>query len=227
MNKNGYLVAIIPAKHQSVRVKNKNFKKFYKKKNLLEIKIIQLKKVKLIDKIIVSSDSIEAEKIAKKFGVHFHKRENYFASSNCSGSEFYENLAKSVDCKYLMYTPCTSPMIKPSTYEKFIKFFFKNSKKIESLNTVQIIKSHLWKGSKPLNYNPLFAPNSQDLPDDFYYLTYGANIMLRDKVIKYKNIVGKKAKFYPVSDIEATDIDTPLDFELAKIIFKKYPNIYL
>ena len=32
MNKNGYLVAIIPAKHQSVRVKNKNFKKFYKKK---------------------------------------------------------------------------------------------------------------------------------------------------------------------------------------------------
>lgn len=224
MKNKKFLVAVIPAKQESVRVENKNFRNFYKGKNLLEIKIGQLKKVKLINQIVVSSDSLRAEKIAKKYDVKFHKREKYYTSSTCSGSKFYENLAKSIDCKYLFYAPCTSPMIKPKTYTDFIKHYFKVNKEFESLNTVKIIKSHIWKGQKPLNYNSSTAPNSQDLPNNFYSLTYGANIMLRDNIIKYKNIVGKKVKFYPVNEIEATDIDTLLDFELAKMIFKKYPN---
>ena len=50
----------------SVRLKNKNFLPFFRNKSLLEIKIDQLKQVKFIDKIVVSSDSSQAKKIAKK-----------------------------------------------------------------------------------------------------------------------------------------------------------------
>ena len=35
-------IAIIPVKHESERVKNKNFRNFYKNFSLLEIKIKQL-----------------------------------------------------------------------------------------------------------------------------------------------------------------------------------------
>ena len=60
------IVAIIPIRKNSQRIKNKNFKKFFKNKSLLEIKIEQLKKIKEIDKIVVSSDSKKAQYISKK-----------------------------------------------------------------------------------------------------------------------------------------------------------------
>ena len=59
------IVAIIPIRKNSQRIKNKNFRKFFNNKSLLEIKIEQLKKVKLIDKIVVSSDSKKAEQISR------------------------------------------------------------------------------------------------------------------------------------------------------------------
>ena len=51
MNKK--IVAIVPVRKGSKRIKNKNFKKFASS-NLLEIKLKSLKKVNLIDQIIVS-----------------------------------------------------------------------------------------------------------------------------------------------------------------------------
>ena len=60
------ITAIIPVRKNSKRLKNKNFLPFIKKKSLLELKIDQLKKVKYIDQIVVSSDSLKAKKIAIK-----------------------------------------------------------------------------------------------------------------------------------------------------------------
>ena len=59
------IVAIIPVRKNSQRIKNKNFLSFYKGKSLLELKIEQLKKVKNIDEIVVSSDAELAKKISK------------------------------------------------------------------------------------------------------------------------------------------------------------------
>ena len=56
------IVAIIPVRKNSQRIKNKNFLSFYKGKSLLELKIEQLKKVKNIDEIVVSSDAELAKK---------------------------------------------------------------------------------------------------------------------------------------------------------------------
>ena len=84
------IVAVIPVRAGSQRVPNKNFKLFFNNKNLLEHKIEVLKKVESLDEIIVHSDSKLAEKIAKKYKVTFQKREDYFASSECPGSDFFK-----------------------------------------------------------------------------------------------------------------------------------------
>ena len=215
------IVAIIPIRKNSQRVKNKNFKKFYKNKSLLEIKINQLKKIREIDQIVISSDSKKAEKIAKKFKVSFHKRKKFFASSKCSGSDFFHNLATSINGEYLMYCPCTSPIIKVSTYKKFIKKFYNSKNKFDSLNSVSSLNTFMWKGNKSLNYNSLKAPNSQNLPKNYYELTFGLNIISRDKMIKLRNIVGNKPKFMILDKAESTDIDDELDFFLAQALYKK------
>ena len=178
------ITAIVPVRKGSQRIKNKNFKKFGDS-NLLDIKLKSLKTVKLIDQIIVSTDSELAIKIAKKNEVSFHWREKYFASSKCSNSEFFENLAKSIKSDFLMYTPCTAPLIRSQTIENFIKKFIKLYPSYDSMNTVNYVKEHLWLNNKPLNYNPKKSPNTQDLPN-ILKLTYGANIIEREKMIQKK-----------------------------------------
>lgn len=41
-------------------------------------------------------------------------------------------------------------------------------------------------------------------------------------MIKYKNIVGKKPKFFFVSKIESSDIDDKTDFTMVKSIYPNY-----
>ena len=81
---------VITVRQGSQRVKNKNLKKFFEK-NLLIYKIETLQKVKSIKKIIINTDSNEAIKIAKDFGVDYHLRDPYFASSECPNNEFWEH----------------------------------------------------------------------------------------------------------------------------------------
>ena len=218
------IVAIIPIRKNSQRIKNKNFKKFFKNKSIFEIKIEKLKKIKEIDKIVVSSDSKKAQYISKKYGIHFHNRKKYFASSKCSGSDFFQHLALSIKGDYLMYCQCTSPIIKHVTYKKFLKNFKIYKNKYDSFNTVSRLSTFMWKGNKSLNYNSFNAPNSQDLPSNYYELTFGINIISRKKMIKFKNIVGKKPKFFILDKLESTDIDESIDFDIAQVLYKKNLN---
>ena len=213
------IVAIVPVRKGSQRIKNKNFKKFGNS-NLLEIKLNSLKKVKLIDEIVVSTDSELAIKIAKKQNVLYHKREKYYASSKCSNSEFFENLARSIEGDFLMYTPCTAPLLKHKTIEAFIKKFIRLYPAYDSMNTVNYVEEHLWLNNKPLNYNPKRSPNTQELPN-ILKLTYGANIIARQKMIKKKNVLGDRPYFHNIDEVEGLDVDNPVDFEIANYLFKK------
>ena len=113
MTKN--LVAVVPARKGSQRVKDKNFKAFCGK-NLLIHKIEVLKKINQIDEIIINTDSDKAIKIAKDLGVSFKRREKYYASSECTNSEFWSHIAEKTDSSLIMFTNCTSPLIKEKTY---------------------------------------------------------------------------------------------------------------
>ena len=78
----------------------------------------------------------------------------------------------------------------------------------------------MWLDGKPVNYDPLNAPNSQNLPN-IVALNFGATVISRENLIKNHNIIGKCPYFVETTDIEAIDIDTPLDFYIAEQIYKK------
>lgn len=60
-------IAVIPARKNSKRIKNKNIKSFFGKP-IISYAIKCAIKSKLFDKIIVSTDSVKIAKISKKFG---------------------------------------------------------------------------------------------------------------------------------------------------------------
>lgn len=212
------ITAVVPIRKGSQRVVDKNLRPFAGS-NLLAIKIENLKRVKGIDEIIVNTDSEQAIKIAQEMEVSFHRREDYYASSKCTGSEFFEHLGQVTDTDIFAYCPVTSPFIKVETMEAAISMF-KEDNEFDCLSTVSVIKEFMWLDGKAINYNPLNAPNSQNLPD-IEALNFGFTLINKSDLIKYRNIIGKTPQFIRTTDIEAIDIDTPLDFFVAEQIYIK------
>ena len=208
------VVAVVPIRAGSTRVIDKGIRPFAGS-TLLDIKIESLKKVKNLTDIVVSSDSTTALDIARAHGVSCHRREDYYASSTCTGSEFFENLAESIDSDVIVYSPPTSPFIEPETVEKAI--FAYKSQDCDSVATVFPVKHHMWHEGKTLNYDISDSPNSQDLPE-IVRITYGVCINSNKNVIKYKNIVGINPFFISLCEKEAVDIDNMIDFKFAEFL---------
>ena len=218
MNKSS-ITAVIPVRKGSQRVKNKNLRVF-NKKNLLIYKIEKLKRIKHINKIIVNTDSEEAISIAKDLNVEFWKRDKYFASSECSNSEFWSYIAQITKSDYIMFTNCTSPLVKIETYNKILEKFNKIKSKNDSLNTVTEEKNFLYLDNKALNFNPKEAPNSQNLPN-VVKLNFAINILSTKLMHQKKSVIGNRPYFFKLDQVEGFDIDTPLDFEFAEYLHKK------
>lgn len=152
-------------------------------------------------------------------GVKTHRREEYYASSQCSGSEFFRHLGETTDTDIFLYCPCTSPFVKPTTISKCIQQFLA-SDEFDCLSTVSKVKEFLWLDGKPVNYDPAHAPNSQNLPD-IVALNFGITVVRREDLIRNSNIIGHKPQFVVTDDVEGVDIDTPLDFFIAEQLYKK------
>lgn len=218
MNK---LVAVLPIRKGSQRVKNKNFRTFVDK-NLLIYKIEVLKKLDFLDEIIINTDSEKAISIAKKMKVKFFRREDYYASSHCLNSDFWKNVADNTNSEYIMFTNCTSPLIKLKTYENIISIFndIYKTKEYDSINTVTEIKEFLFKDSKPINFKLNKTPNSQDLPN-IVKLNFAINILKTKQMSSKKSLIGRKPFLYNLDEREGLDINTEHEFSFAEFLYKK------
>lgn len=217
------ITAVIPVRKGSQRVKDKNLRPFAGT-TLLDVKIKSLLQVPEIDSIVVNTNSEAAiELVVEEYAgtkVTYHRREEYYASSQCSGSDFFKHLGEVTDTDIFIYAPCTSPFVKPETFSACIKKFLEDKGEHDCVSTVSSVKEFLWLDGKAMNYDPLNAPNSQNLPD-VVALNFGATVVKREDLIKNHNIIGKKPDFVITSDIEAVDIDTPLDFYIAEQLYLK------
>lgn len=212
--------AVIPIRKGSQRVQNKNIRPFGNT-TLLENKIRTLKETGIFDDIIVNTDCEEAIEMAKANGISWHRREPYYASSACSGSEFFQHLGIVTDCDVFCYCPVTSPFVSVETMRKCRDLFLEKVKEgCDCVSTVSDVKEFLWLDGKPVNYDKENAPNSQNLPD-IKALNFGFTLVKRESLIKNRNIIGDKSLFVTTSGIESVDIDTPLDFYIAEQIYNK------
>jgi CMP-N-acetylneuraminic acid synthetase len=214
------ITVVIPCRAGSTRVKNKNFKPFGNS-NLLEIKIIQAKKLGL--PVAINSDSDVAKRIAAEHNVGFIERPTFYASSECNNSEYYEYLAKSVNTEYIMILQPTAPLLTDETLYKCFSLMREQCDKYDSLVTAQFAKKHAWYHGSPINYELSNTPNSQDL-DPIILPTFNVMICKTESLLKYKNVITPNNLFVSVDDNESIEIDTQLDFDIAEYLYKKLRN---
>ena len=204
--------ALVAVRSGSQRVVNKNIRPFAGS-SLLEIKLNQLKRISNIDGIVVNSNDDKMLEIASNMGCEVVKRDEYYASNQVSMSEVYRNMAENVNADVIAYINATNPLLNDKTIVQAIENYKKNISQYDSLNSAHLIKEFLFKENLPINYDLRHQPRSQDLPD-ISALNFAINIISREKMIECKNV-------YIIDEVEATDIDNPIDFDFAEFVYKR------
>jgi N-acylneuraminate cytidylyltransferase len=210
--------ALIAVRSGSIRVLNKNIRPFAGT-TLLDIKIRQLQKLKSLDGIVVNSNDDEILSIASGYGVELVKRDQIYASNDITMSEVYVNMAQNFSGEVVMYSNVTNPLLEIASIENMIRVY-KDGGDFDSVNSANAIKEFMWLDGKAINYDPLNQPRSQDLPN-IQAINFAISLISKEKMISYRNVVGNNPFLYDISETEAVDIDTQLDFDIAEILYKR------
>ncbi|MGN1466857.1 MAG: cytidylyltransferase domain-containing protein [Ruminococcus sp.] len=209
-------VAFVPLKLNNQRLPGKNTKSFKGGKPLLTYILSTLTKVQGIDEAYVYCSN-EAVKQYLPDGIKFLKRSESLDTSSTLIIDVLKAFAKDVDADVYVLTHATAPFIKSSTIETAVKKV--KSNEYDSAFTVRAVQEFLWIDGKPI-YDSSKIPRTQDINNVFAETT-GLYVYTKE-LIKNGRRIGCKPCEIPVDFIEATDINQPVDFELAQVIFDNY-----
>lgn len=231
------IVAVIPAKGFSRALPNKNIRTLLGKP-LICYSIEAALKSKLVDRVIVSTDSEKIIKIAKTYGAEApFKRPGEFATDTAHTPPVIQHALKFLEekdnyCSDIVVTlQPTSPLRKEGAIDEMIRMLVKG--KYESvISVVNVGGYHPWWMSKiennrlvpflklPANADP-YNLERQQLPKVFKQ--NGSIYVTRTKALFEKNniIIDKNCGVYLMDETYSLDIDNYADFLLMKIIMKK------
>ena len=216
------IAAIIVSRKGSKRILHKSKKKI-KNKNLIERKISQLKKVKLLDKIYLGTNDISLKKLSFKYKIHFIKREDrYCDEKKTNAIEMVKNMLKYVDADIILWAHATNPFIDHLIYNNAIKSFKRSTKNFDSLFSVSTLKNHFWDNKKkPINHNPFSKKHvvaSKLKP--IFSQNGGIFIRFKKDMIKDGRFVGRKPLMFKMNEIQGWDLDHPWQLEMARTLVK-------
>ena len=216
MNKE--IVCVIPAKLTSERCPMKNIKPFAGS-TLIDIKIEQAKRVGVFDRIVVNTDSDMIIDIAKRHGVSWKLRP--YEYTVCGNHEYHQYIAKSEPDSIVCMCNCTSPLITDETIVKCVESYERISDESFSVNTVSDIKTFVFDGNDPINFNMDRFPKSQDLRP-LYECNFGVSMADSDYVVKNHGwLMLKNHYFVHVDKIEGLDIDYEEDFQICEFFYNR------
>lgn len=215
------ITSIIPVKKTSSRLPGKNILPFGSS-NLLIHKIRQLKQVKAVTQIVVSSDSEEMLEMAEKEGAVPMKRPREYADESLPICEFVEYLGENLECDHFMWSCATSPLVDAELYTEAIDLYLRKLKEgYDSLVTVIPFQHYLMDESGPFNFRRgRFHTNSQQLKM-LYLFTNGIQLTPHDKYKEWGDRIGEHPYLMEVSKNASIDIDDVYDYEFALSIYSQ------
>jgi CMP-N-acetylneuraminic acid synthetase len=216
------VVAVVPVKASSERVKEKNFREFYEGKSLFDLLIGKLRAAEHIDKVYVSSNARELKSYVEDMGCHFILRGDEFCNNIVPWSDVIAHVAASIpeaDSTTLAWCHTTSPLFEG--YDGALSQFkqYEQSGKFDGLVSVAKLSEFVVNEKRqPLNYS--WGPwhrYSQYL-DKLYTITGALFVAKKRDMVLNRYVISKNPAFFEVPALQAIDVDTPYDFELAKLL---------
>ena len=229
------VLCTICAREKSKGVPNKNIKEIAGKP-LIAFSIQQALESNLFDKIVVSTDSDEIRKIAKKYGAEsWFSRPAEFSQDDSPKipviKHALEESEKKFNCKFshIIDLDITAPLRNIEDIRKAYKIFLKDSfdnlitgtrsRKNPYFNMIELTNGKV-ELSKQLKHMPV---NRQQSPQ-VYDMNASIYIWTRDFLLKENSLFSGRLGFYEMPEDRSIDIDSPLEWEIVKMLLKKKSN---
>lgn len=232
------IVAMIPARLGSKRVKGKNLRILAGKPLVCHV-VEQAKSADIFDEIYINSEGDIFEKIARESGAKFYKRPAALAADDATNDAFAYDFMNQVPCDILVQINPTSPLTRSSHIREFVAKML-----AEDYDTMLSVKREQVEGfyqERPINFDltkPM--PRSQDLSPIYLHCS---NMFAWKTSVYRENMqklgcatygAGSKVGFYVFDPLSAIDIDNESDFAFAELALnylslpanKKGPKYY-
>ena len=222
------IIAMIPARMGSQRVKQKNIR-LLNGKPLINHIVETAIKSQVFDEIYINSESEIFKETAEYNKIKFYKRPKHLSSNTATNDDFALYFIKNVEGDLLVQLLCTSPFI---TVEEIISFVQEiKDKNLDTLISVKNEQIECVYDGKPINFDQKGKTlPSQDLkPIQAYscgimgwkYDSFFQNMKKFDS--EYHGGDGKIG-YFVLKGFSNIDIDYEEDFQLAELVSKSIQN---
>ena len=218
------IIAMIPARLGSQRVKKKNLR-LLNGKPLLAYSIETAIKSKVFDEVYVNSESEIIGNLAQKYGAKFYKRPPEFATNISNNDDFAYDFIKNTEGDILIQLLPTSPFITELEIQEFVKKMVNSN--IETLVSVVNHQIACLYQQKPINFKYLEPHiSSQDMTPIQSYAT----VLMGWTYESFKRSMKKfnfayhgtdtVKDYFVLKGLSEIDIDNEEDFQLAEVTAK-------
>jgi CMP-N-acetylneuraminic acid synthetase len=213
------IVAFVPMRHSSERVRGKNYRLFANKP-LYHYIVESLLNCPQITQVCIDTDSpVIIEEVNKVFPtVKVLLRPEHLRDGSIPMNDVLLNSVSQVSSDFYIQTHSTNPLLRPETISKAIDLFL-NSPNHDSLFTVTRLQTRLYDANgNPMNHDPNILLRTQDLPPVF---EENSNLYIfSEKTLKDKNNrIGYSPLIFEMDRDEAWDIDEEIDFRVAEFLY--------
>lgn len=210
------LVALVPMRHHSERVPEKNFRPLAGRPLYAYI-LETLTACPEIAEIVVDTDSPTIKQgVGERFpDVRLLDRPAHLTAGEVPMNDVLVHDVNQVPSEFYLQTHSTNPLLKPDTVRQAIRTFLEAYPDRDSLFSVTRIQTRLWsEAGEPLNHDPEVLLRTQDLPP-VYEENSCLYIFERQSFLDRGNRIGESAVLYEVAREEAWDIDEEIDFQVV------------
>ena len=216
------IVALLPMKANSERVKGKNFRVF-NGKPLFRWILDSLLGVEAIDQVVINTDAREilAENGLTSSGrVSIRDRRQEICGDFVSMNIVLADDIASVPADLYLMTHTTNPLLSSETIRAAIKAFDDSSAEIDSLFTVNKFQTRFYRADgSPVNHDPNNLVRTQDL-EPWYEENSNLYLFTRESFAKTNARIGAQPVMFETPFMESFDIDTLDDWTICEIISK-------
>jgi CMP-N-acetylneuraminic acid synthetase/quercetin dioxygenase-like cupin family protein len=222
------IVAMIPARLGSKRVKSKNLRLLDGKPLVCHV-ADKAKAAGVFDGIYINSEAEIFGPLCREYGVSFYKRPMELAADDATNDMFVLNFINHVACDIIVQINPTSPLISVEEICDFVRLM-----KEEGYDTLHGVKQEQIEGifnGQPLNFDPLKnMPRSQDLKPVTLFSSgimgwRCANYRENIKTLGAATYGGHgKIGYFTLKGFSTIDIDYEEDFQLAELAIAYQKN---
>jgi CMP-N-acetylneuraminic acid synthetase len=214
------IVALVPIRHHSQRVRGKNYRIFAGQKLYHHI-VTQLLQCPVIEEVVIDTDSpLIMDDVSRDFpDVRVLERPEHLRADTVSMNDVLLHDVTQVESDYYVQTHSTNPLLCTETITRAIDLFLAEYPNYDSLFSVTRMHVRLWDNkARPINHDPAILLRTQDLPP-VYEENSCLYIFDRNTLQARRNRIGERPLMFEVAREEAWDIDEELDFRIAEFLY--------